>query len=723
MASREAKAEDRARALHTPVELRVHGVGGTTPDVLLRHPHPEQVAGDDTAGFYRRPDSNDLEAYAWGGITSRSGTRALWLLLLPFALANAAGFMLASGEDARSRIARGLVRLLALSVTVLAVLWAGGLGLDLIAFQCGASSVCVDRHWWLTFFGNPFFADQPVRRMVIGLVIPVGLIAFWRFATRFTRTRYEDAFTSEPVEVERGLEGDLAAEATLADRQFWHSPRFGARLASGHFAAASSALAAATAYAIHRLREQAGLDTGLETALVLIAILVTIAATATVWLWGSGPTWALSRAGWLVLAAVAAFGLVRDGPSDSLPDDLPGYSRMALATGLAALVVAVALLLVIPTESGQRIKPVATSALALWALISLLAGSHVRLADWLGDRAIDSLEEGQATIIYSYGYDWFSLASLALVAGAVLGVAIAAFWLWTRTRSVENVEAIAKEYPQAPADLEGLRWIRSIIRARSVARLSDEAASALGVLLAVVLGGTLAFYGVRVFTTGSPFGSFDRLPDGWRSLVPVASWVGSMLPLAGLAVMYSSFRNPGTRRRVGVIWDIVTFWPRWYHPLAPPPYSARAVPELGIRLQRLTSDGAAVTVSAHSQGSVVAAASIARLPLSVRSRMALLTHGSPLRRLYGLFFPSYFGPDQLAALARRLDGRWLNLFRATDAIGGPIGIGDRLVPDPVSAERNPGDPLPPVLGHTFYQGDAYDQAIAELSHDLATTSS
>jgi hypothetical protein len=195
-----------------------------------------------------------------------------------------------------------------------------------------------------------------------------------------------------------------------------------------------------------------------------------------------------------------------------------------------------------------------------------------------------------------------------------------------------------------------------------------------------------------------------------------------MLPVAGLAVMYSSFRSPGTRRRVGVIWDIVTFWPRWYHPLAPPPYSARAVPELGIRLQRLTSDGAAVTLSAHSQGSVVAAASIARLPQSIRSRMALLTHGSPLRRLYGLFFPAYFGYDQLTALAGRLDGRWINLFRATDVIGGPIGIGDRLVPDPVSAARAPGDPLPPVQGHTFYQGDAYDQAIAELSHDLATAS-
>jgi hypothetical protein len=723
MASPEAKAEDRARPLDTPVELRVHGVGGTTPDILLRHPHPEQVAGDDTAGFYRRPDSNELEAYTWGGITSRSGSRALWLLLLPFALANAAGFMLPPGNDTRLRVARGLIRVLALSVTVLAVLWAGGLGLDLIAFQCGGSSVCTSRHWWLTFFEGPYFADRPVRRVVVGLLIPVSLIALWRLATRFTRTRYEDAFTSEPVEIERALEGDLAAQATLADRQFWHSPRFGARLASGHFAAATSALAAATAYAIQSLRVRAGFDVGVEAVLFVIGLLILIGAIATVAFDGQGPTWALSRAGWILLAGVAVVGLVRPGPANPSPGDLPGYSRLALVTGLLALVIAVVLLLVLAEESTQRWKPVATAALALWALISLLAGSHVRLADWLGDRVVDPTQEGQATIFYSNGYDWFALASLALVSGAILAVVIAAIWLWRRAHSAENVEAVAREYPGVPADMEGLRWIRSIIRARSVARLSDEAATALGVLLAVVLGATLAFYGIRVFTTGSPFGAFVRLPDAWRRLVPLASWVGSMLPIAGLAMMYSSFRSPGTRRRVGVIWDVITFWPRWYHPLAPPPYSARAVPELGIRLRRLTGDGAAVTLSGHSQGSVLAAASLARLPAEIRARIALLTHGSPLRRLYGLFFPDYFGANELSALADRIDGRWINLFRATDAIGGPIGIGDRHVPDPVSAERQPGDPLPPVRGHTFYQGDGYDQAIAELRHELSRASS
>lgn len=73
MRSAESNLEDRSRPLAAPVELRIHAVGGTTPEILLGHPHPVQVAGDDTAGFYRPPDSDSLEAYSWGGITSRSG--------------------------------------------------------------------------------------------------------------------------------------------------------------------------------------------------------------------------------------------------------------------------------------------------------------------------------------------------------------------------------------------------------------------------------------------------------------------------------------------------------------------------------------------------------------------------------------------------------------------------------------------------------------------------
>src|SRR5688572_27728390 len=84
------------------IELRVHGVSGTPPEAMLEDPFPRQVAGDDVGRFFRRgepirvegfPD-RDVEAYHWGRFTSGSPTRALWLLLLPFAVVTLPRFAL-----------------------------------------------------------------------------------------------------------------------------------------------------------------------------------------------------------------------------------------------------------------------------------------------------------------------------------------------------------------------------------------------------------------------------------------------------------------------------------------------------------------------------------------------------------------------------------------------------------------------------------------------------
>ncbi len=48
-------------------------------------------------------------------------------------------------------------------------------------------------------------------------------------------------------------------------------------------------------------------------------------------------------------------------------------------------------------------------------------------------------------------------------------------------------------------------------------------------------------------------------------------------------------------------------------------------------------------LSGHSHGSVLAAAALLQLPAEVLPRVALLTHGSPLHRLYAQLFPAYFG--------------------------------------------------------------------------------
>jgi pimeloyl-ACP methyl ester carboxylesterase len=129
------------------------------------------------------------------------------------------------------------------------------------------------------------------------------------------------------------------------------------------------------------------------------------------------------------------------------------------------------------------------------------------------------------------------------------------------------------------------------------------------------------------------------------------------------------------------VWDIATFWPRHAHPLAPPCYAERAVPELGSRIAELTNGDPASTdprvrtspviVSAHSQGSAIAVAALLRQGQAV-DRVALITYGSPLDRLYRRYFPAFFPLNTTAVLADRLDHRWINLYRVTDPIGGPV---------------------------------------------------
>jgi hypothetical protein len=81
-------------------------------------------------------------------------------------------------------------------------------------------------------------------------------------------------------------------------------------------------------------------------------------------------------------------------------------------------------------------------------------------------------------------------------------------------------------------------------------------------------------------------------------------------------------------------------------------------------------------LAAHSQGSVVASVVIRQLNDDQRSRLAYLTYGSPVQRLYHRLFPAHFTATWIAGLRAELeDGRglrWRNLYRRTDPIGGQI---------------------------------------------------
>jgi hypothetical protein len=263
----------------------------------------------------------------------------------------------------------------------------------------------------------------------------------------------------------------------------------------------------------------------------------------------------------------------------------------------------------------------------------------------------------------------------------------------------------------------------------------------------------------------------DGPPEDWAGIVQVTALVALGVAVGAVLAVRSGLKDRGFRTKFGILWDVASFWPRSFHPFAPPPYTARAVPEIQSRLKEVASlndstaqseEGArvqpasAVILSGHSQGSVVSLAVIATLPPDVRQRVWLVTHGSPLATLYRRFFPMYF-PVEVFTYCSQLDGRgpfeegrWLNYWRRTDPIGGPCfgleprdpplrellppwslaaldasGCDMRLLPDvqlddPLAEPPTPYAPPPAVRGHSGYMADpAMWRALDVLATELA----
>jgi len=201
----------------------------------------------------------------------------------------------------------------------------------------------------------------------------------------------------------------------------------------------------------------------------------------------------------------------------------------------------------------------------------------------------------------------------------------------------------------------------------------------------------------------------------------------TLIPVASVLLVRQAIRSPGTRRLVAVAWDIATFWPRAFHPLAPPSYGERAVPELHLRARHLLDGGNSVLMLGHSQGAVLVTAALARLhdlPAQARRRLAVVTYGNPLRRLYMRWFPGYVNPELVADLLAADDAddggtagpRLVNFFRHTDPIGSWLGHGstagpvpdstdvpawngDCWLPDPPTDLYRPGNSPPYTRGH------------------------
>jgi pimeloyl-ACP methyl ester carboxylesterase len=180
----------------------------------------------------------------------------------------------------------------------------------------------------------------------------------------------------------------------------------------------------------------------------------------------------------------------------------------------------------------------------------------------------------------------------------------------------------------------------------------------------------------------------------WLRRIPLPNWaaplsavgVVTLASLAGflLHVVYAAGRRPDTARRLGVLADIASFWPRETHPTVPPCYGLKVVPEVADRVaEHLAEPGTRVVLVGHSQGSLLAALAMARLLESIpepdRERVGLVTTGAQLQWAYPRAFPSVVAHASLAELAGQLRGRWRALCRGTDALGGAVTTWHRQV--------------------------------------------
>ncbi|MEV6162731.1 hypothetical protein AB0L71_12540 [Streptomyces sp. NPDC052052] len=742
------------------LELLVHGVGGATPQDMLDDPCPVRVTGDATAAVYRRAVDMDAEqrperhgdrpiaeAYCWSNLTSGNGSRALWLLLLPFMVVNLAHWMRPTARS-RTRAVRlygVLVRLVALSLTVLLTAAACEVALDLAAWQCAGVPDCSNRRSWLGFLSTDQggWWSQPGRRLAFAAVVPTALVGLLWFLSNRTWSAYESQRPltwDEPDDSGPGPAHDPGTSGASAGGRpalgrpgFWYGRRLVARLRAVHTAAGFLTVAAWVAGAAARHDRAAGgpvpaiLGRLIEAALVLGALVVLWAVCRrgrserrldsrldrTLITWLPGAALAL-----LVLSSVfAAWSRPAWVSAGALSGDI---TFSVLTLGQAVLVVAlvgVALGLYRRTPEPRTVMgglggpAVAMLACALGGLMT--GGVAQRVADWLDGPGTPGM--GRSPVIEGPPVLLSWQASVIPVLLVLLTVPAALLLLrtWLAARALEP--EIDGEYAGARPDPVRTR---QIARIRATAALTDSAPWILGpVAGASLLLGAAAVGGA--WASGEVPGlAMEGSGPFVESVAETAQATGSWLIGLGFLLFVTwgrrAYRDASARRTIGILWDVGTFWPRAAHPFAPPCYAERAVPDLASRMSGWTArTRGRLVISGHSQGSVLAASAVWQLPAGARSRVALLTYGSPIERLYARWFPAYFGPGPLAELHRTVHC-WRNLWRATDPIGGRVRLDEGPGPevdrgplkDPLVYGRTPEHPLlEPVRGHSDYQAD------------------
>jgi hypothetical protein len=726
------------------VLLEIRGVGGATAEEILGGP-VVQTSGDELAGCYRpeEPAAQPTEAYEWGRLTSGSRTSALWWILFPFTLINVAGWMfrpsaseLVHGDELRRSslcFSRLVIVVGGLAITAAYVMWIVSLTTEMIAFGCRTDVACTDR-WYmapLTMFGE----QNETWLITVG----VGLAAILILGLFLFILRTQDKLEGYETDVARRLIGVLGERRTsrlrrntkLEDPAFWYKWAEHRRLFRWHLGLTMVLLGAAAGHAVRTVGWHTPQADAWPAILGVIVIVLTM-------LWAlTGPerfreavrvgqgtgTDAGDRVGWMLthVGLAIAGGLGGWLLTAWLRGDTADFAYLSAVRGLSFLLYIAALIMAILLWIRKRQRRTATSwpttlmpgfAAALAVLIT--GAGFTAVANLLGRFLLG------AEWVNTHGFnivlvDIFLLS--LVITGLIVAVALA--------RADKPTADVTRDYFGAAATYDRLAdrersWVGAVARARVIAATPGDADRLLAALTVVMLTlnlGQLVAGGFNVAAgPGGGFASPLFGIDGLSFFHTLAATATVLYLFPGVQLIRATSRSRDSRRQIGKVWDVLSFWPRRFHPLAAPCYAERAVPEFRNRIRHHLSEGKGVVVSAHSQGTVIAFAALAQIaaendPLDITmaevmpagapagaeatnapgpegkvtfnhldamvhtsaqptgsdisstpkpsdvslSRAGLVTFGSPLSSLYGPYFPWHFGTSgRLQALRKSL---------------------------------------------------------------------
>jgi hypothetical protein len=669
----------------------------------------------------------DVKAFHWGSLTSGSKITAFWILLSPFMFANVAGWM-ADGK----KWAQAFIRLAGLSLTALFVAQLAVVLIDLTTQTLAGSTgrgpaaagggavlglVFIGMVWGLSTRSSiSRLSAWQQFRVLFGLsrdsLLPPDPTQAWTAATRAAQL------------------GDPAVGATLSDSAMWERQSILHRLRRLHLAVGLILIVVVLEW---------GLDDGGVTAWVGFGALAVASLAAL----GQASAGSLVQVvarfivpvavlGWI--ASVAHVAVSAGNATAPWPNIHVVVFYSALGMGSSMILAMVGQFLSKrPGDRSNSLLPAGAFAIA-----GLVGGAMGVAAALIAESAIyrwapnnpfqantESFEIGAAQVMVNGG-DWIAVAMLIFLLGFVALASIAAIGSPTEDplpppeegRAMAMLRRVTRKASWVfggagilAAVLGGLAILNgcslaldcdparlNVFDSRQLLPIAMTVIAGVSIiLLAVAVSKVSPGSGIAVLAVGGAvtWAVLDTRFDELSFTVPLIGLTVSPTVLVDLSVLvmiigiaYLILRSiiggigsPDSRRRVGMLWDTGSFWPRWFHPLGPPAYGPHAVRSLRDVLADPLRRPQLLT--AHSQGSVIATVAFSDV-IGTDLPLGYLTYGSPLGILYSELFPAV----DVEGLIAEVDGKWgqskhwVNLWRSTDPLGGeelPGMANNRLV--------------------------------------------